>query len=204
MAMTHRAFVTVVQRECFSPISLPWGLHTKQEMGRGWKRWLRVRGHWGGVGGHGWLKEKGENIWNKAGWDEGDERKTRDAELLNKGRHAATATPALMAGESMLDEPYYVAKTVFDSRATHNKMSKHGVEVRIHIEESCSELRFKHLAETEQNTAVLHRRISRCASQFCGGLTTSCLILATGSNVLVPVTRWLFRAQSKDKLTPAP
>lgn len=84
------------------------------------------------------MKEKGENIGNKAGWDEGDERKTRDAELPNKGRHAATATPALMAGESMLDEPYYVAKAVFDSRATHNKMSKHGVEVRIHIEESCS------------------------------------------------------------------
>lgn len=53
------------------------------------------------------MKEKGENIGKKAGWDEGDERKTRDAELLNKGRHAA-ATPALIAGESMLD----VAKTV--------------------------------------------------------------------------------------------
>lgn len=84
------------------------------------------------------MKGKGENIGKKAGWDEGDERKRRDAELLNKGRHAATATPALMAGESMLDEPYYVAKTVFDSRATHNKMSKHRVEVRIHVEENCS------------------------------------------------------------------
>lgn len=141
MAMTHRSFVTVVQRECFSPISLPWGLHTKQEMGRGWKRWLSLRGHWGGVGGHGWLKGKGGEDWNegRVGWRRWKEesKKTRDAELLNKGRRAA-ATPALMACESMLDEPYYVAKTVFNSRATHNKMSKHGVEVRIYMEESCS------------------------------------------------------------------
>lgn len=102
------------------------------------------------------MKGKGENIGKKAGWDEGDERKTRDGELLNKGRHAATATPALMAGESMLDEPYYVAKTVFDSRATHNKMSKHGVEVRSdsHRGKLRVESRFKHLAEPDRNAVL--------------------------------------------------
>lgn len=83
------------------------------------------------------MKGTGEKIGKKAGWDEGDERKTRDAELLNKGRPAAAATPALMAGESMLDEPYYAAKSVFNSHATHNKMGKHGVEARVHMEESC-------------------------------------------------------------------
>lgn len=54
------------------------------------------------------MKGKGGKIGMRAGWDEKrDERKrarTRDAELLNKGLHGA-ATPVLMAGESMLDEP---------------------------------------------------------------------------------------------------
>lgn len=73
------------------------------------------------------MKGKGGKIGTRTGWDgERDERKesrkTRDAGRLNKGPLAAAA-PVLMAGESMFDEPYYVAKTVFNSRATHNKMS---------------------------------------------------------------------------------
>lgn len=106
------------------------------------------------------MKEKGENIGKKAGWDEGDERKTRDAELLNKGRHAATATPALMAGESMLDEPYYVAKTVSDGRATHNKMSKHGVEVRIHIARGVT-------VQTSSRNTRRHSGAARTRQQMC-------------------------------------
>lgn len=118
-----------------------------------------------------------------------------NAELLDKGRHAATATPALMAGESMLDEPYYVAKAVFDSRATHNKMSKHGVEVRKAARGVT--------VQTSGRNRPKHSGAAQTHQQMCSTvLTTSCLIVAPGSNVLVPFPRWMFRAQSKGKHRP--
>lgn len=129
-------------------------------------------------------------------WKE-ESKQTRDAELLNKGLHGTT-TPVLMAGESMLDEPYYVPKTVFNSRARRNKMSRHGVEVlhvRFYMEKNC--LRSYNSIWTKHTlTHHLQIHISRCATKFCGGLTTSFLYFDQKQQCLCHMVPWWRKAKT--------
>lgn len=91
---------------------------------------------------------EGREGWKKR-WKE-ERKKTRDAEFPNKGLHGG-ATPVLMAGESMLDGPYYVPKTMFNSHATQNKKSKWGGGEVLHGGKLRAELQL-HLDSTHTAT----------------------------------------------------
>lgn len=91
MAMTHRSFVTVVQRECFSPISFLWGLHTKQEKRRGWKDDWVLGGIKQELGDMDDWREKGRRL----EWGQGEMKKEmKGREQEDKGCRAPKQRPA--------------------------------------------------------------------------------------------------------------